>query len=201
MSKLNYCTINEYKSYAKYKDEFANMINDVDPNQLNEYDKKYYDYRKINFQRSSRLEKTFEPTDETKEVFSVINKPQQWIVISETWCGDSAQNLPVLAKLTQLNDKIDLKILLRDSNLDYMNLYLTNGGRAIPKLIVYDENNEELFQWGPRPVDAQNLFTKLKDEGMEKSEINKELHLWYGRNRGKEVEREIMELIRLEVIA
>jgi hypothetical protein len=201
MSKLNYCTINEYKSYAKYKDEFANMINDVDPNQLNEYDKKYYDYRKINFQRSSRLEKTFEPTDETKEMFSVINKPQQWIVISETWCGDSAQNLPVLAKLTQLNDKIDFKILLRDSNLDYMNLYLTNGGRAIPKLIVYDENNEELFQWGPRPVDAQNLFTKLKDEGMEKSEINKELHLWYGRNRGKEVEREIMELIRLEVIA
>jgi hypothetical protein len=74
---------------------------------------------------------------------------------------------------------------------------LTNGARAIPKLIVLDENDNELFIWGPRPVAAQNLFSKLKDEGRNKSDIYNELHLWYGRNRGKEVELEMIELMKI----
>jgi len=167
-----------------------------DINTLNDYDKSFYDYRKLNFQRSSRLEKTFIPTDETKQLFSEINQQQKWIVITESWCGDSAQNLPVIAKLTQLSGLIEFKIVLRDSNLEFMDLHLTNGGRAIPKLIVFDESDNEIFQWGPRPVEAQNLFTRLKNDGMPKPDINKELHLWYGRNRGKEVEREIYELLK-----
>jgi hypothetical protein len=77
-----------------------------------------------------------------------------------------------------------------------MDLHLTNGSRAIPKLIVYDEKDNEFFSWGPRPDVAKNLFTKLKNAGIPKSDINKELHLWYGRNRGKEVEKELIELLK-----
>ena len=199
MARLNFCTINEYKTYNKFSEEFVKLVNSINPEQLDDHKKEKYDILKINLQRTQRLDKTFEPTEETKNIFSQITNPQQWIVITESWCGDSAQIVPVIAKLAQLNNNIDLKLLLRDSNLDYMDLYLTNGGRAIPKLIVYDENNEELFQWGPRPKAAQDLFSKLKSEGMQKPDINKELHLWYGRNRGKEVELKIAELIRLEV--
>lgn len=188
--------INSILTYSEFVDEFAKQIAVSDFNTLNDYDKNFYEYRKLNYQRSTRLEKTFIPTDETKQIFSNINQLQTWIVITETWCGDSAQNLPVIAKLAQLNDKVDFKIVLRDSNLEFMDLYLTNGGRAIPKLIVLDKNDKELFQWGPRPVEARNLFTKLKNEGMAKSDINMQLHLWYGRNRGKEVEKEISDLIR-----
>lgn len=199
MARLNFCTINEYKTYDKFSEEFVRLVNSINPEHLDDHKKEKYDILKINLQRTQRLDKTFEPTEETKNIFSQITNPQQWIVITESWCGDSAQIVPVIAKLAQLNYNIDLKLLLRDSNLDYMDLYLTNGGRAIPKLIVYDENSEELFQWGPRPKAAQDLFSKLKSEGMQKPDINKELHLWYGRNRGKEVELEIAELIRLEV--
>lgn len=188
--------INSILTYSEFVDEFAKQIAVSDFNTLNDYDKNFYEYRKLNYQRSTRLEKTFIPTDETKQIFSNINQLQTWIVITETWCGDSAQNLPVIAKLAQLNDKVDFKIVLRDSNLEFMDLYLTNGGRAIPKLIVLDKNDKELFQWGPRPVEARNLFTRLKNEGMAKSDINMQLHLWYGRNRGKEVEKEISDLIR-----
>ena len=187
--------INSILTYSEFVDEFAKQIAVSDFNTLNDYDKNFYEYRKLNYQRSTRLEKTFIPTDETKQIFSNINQLQTWIVITETWCGDSAQNLPVIAKLAQLNDKIDFKIVLRDSNLEFMDLHLTNGSRAIPKIIVYDENDNELFQWGPRPVEAQNLFSRLKNAGMPKSDINKDLHFWYGRNRGKEVEKEIVNLI------
>ena len=196
MPELNTSIINSVLTYNEFVNEFNRQISVSDINTLNDYDKSFYDYRKLNFQRSSRLEKTFIPTDETKQLFSEINQQQKWIVITESWCGDSAQNLPVIAKLAQLSGLIDLKIVLRDSNLEFMDLHLTNGGRAIPKLIVFDENDNELFQWGPRPVEAQNLFTRLKNDGMAKPDINKELHLWYGRNRGKEVEREIYELLK-----
>jgi len=199
MPELNTSIINSILTYSEYVEEFTKQISVSDINTLNDYDKSYYDYRKLNYQRSTRLEKTFIPTDETKQIFSKINHTQNWIVITETWCGDSAQNLPVIAKLAQLNNMIDLKIVLRDSNLEFMDLHLTNGGRAVPKLIVIDENDNEIFQWGPRPVEAQNLFTRLKNDGMEKSDINKELHLWYGRNRGKEIEKEIFDLIKQEV--
>jgi hypothetical protein len=196
MTKLNFCTINEYITYKNYYDQFKKLAAVDDINLLNDNDKKFYGYRKINFQRSSRIEKTFEPADETKDVFSKINKPQQWIVITESWCGDSAQSLPIIVKLANLNDKVDLKILLRDSNLDYMELYLTNGARAIPKLVVYDENSSELFNWGPRPEKAKDLFAKLKNNGVEKIEIYKQLHLWYGKDRGKEIEQEIVNELK-----
>jgi hypothetical protein len=196
MPELNTSIINSVLTYNEFVNEFNRQISVSDINTLNDYDKSFYDYRKLNFQRSSRLEKTFIPTDETKQLFSEINQQQKWIVITESWCGDSAQNLPVIAKLAQLSGLIEFKIVLRDSNLEFMDLHLTNGGRAIPKLIVFDENDNEIFQWGPRPVEAQNLFTRLKNDGMPKPDINKELHLWYGRNRGKEVEREIYELLK-----
>ena len=196
MPEINSSIINSVLTYNEFMDEFAKQINVLDINTLNDYDKSFYDYRKLNYQRSTRLEKTFVPTNETKQVFDKINQTQKWIVITESWCGDSAQNLPVIAKLAQLNDNIDLKIVLRDSNLEFMDLHLTNGSRAIPKLIVYDENDNELFQWGPRPVEAQNLFSQLKNAGIPKPDINKELHLWYGRNRGKEVELELRQLIK-----
>ena len=196
MPELNTSIINSVLTFNEFVEEFTRQISVSDINTLNDYDKNYYNYRKLNFQRSSRLEKTFFPTDETKQIFSKINQIQKWIVITESWCGDSAQNLPVIAKLAQLSDKIKFKIVLRDSNLEFMDLHLTNGGRAIPKLIVFDEDENELFKWGPRPVEAQNLFSRLKNDGIAKSEINKELHLWYGRNRGKEVEREIFELLK-----
>jgi len=193
--------INSVLTYSEFWDEFTKQIKVLDINTLNDFDKSFYNYRKLNYQRSSRIEKTFIPTDETKRVFSEINLKQKWIVITESWCGDSAQNLPVIVKLAQLNDKIDLEIVLRDTNTEFMDLYLTRGGRAIPKLIVFDEDDNELFQWGPRPIEAQNLYSRLKDARKDKSEINKELHLWYGRNRGKEVELELLQLIKDRLLA
>lgn len=196
MPEINSSIINRVLTYNEFMDGFTKQISVSNINTLDDYDKAFYDYRKLNYQRSTRLEKTFIPTDETKQIFSKINSPQKWIVITESWCGDSAQNLPVVAKLAKLNNNIVFKIVLRDSNLEFMDIHLTNGSRSIPKLIVFDENDNELLSWGPRPVEAQNLYSKLKNESVEKSEINKELHLWYGRNRGKEVEKEIVTLVK-----
>jgi hypothetical protein len=76
-----------------------------------------------------------------------------------------------------------------------MDHYLTNGTRSIPKLIAFDENGTELFQWGPRPKAAANLVSELKVSDISSPELYEKLHLWYGRDRGKTIEQELIELI------
>ncbi len=180
--------------YNSYKTLFINQVNNQ--NNLDENEIKYFEYRKINLQRSSRLEKTFTLSRELINEIKKIKAPQSWMIITETWCGDSAQSIPILAKAASLNDKINLRIVLRDENLNIMDSYLTNGSRSIPKLVAFDENDNELFQWGPRPQQAQNLMLKMKNDGVPKDEMNKQLHLWYAKDRGKEIEKELIELLK-----
>ena len=118
------------------------------------------------------------------------------MVLSEDWCGDSAQTIPYLVKMADLNPNIELRILLRDKNLDIMDLYLTDGNRAIPKLVAFDYIGNELFTWGPRPYEARQLVNKAKAEGKPKEQFLQELHLWYGRNRGKNLEVEILNIMK-----
>ena len=151
---------------------------------------------KLNRQRTSRINKTYNVGQALKGMIAKIRSHQLWMVITEDWCGDSAQNLPYIAKIAACNPLIDLRILLRDQNLDIMDLYLTDGkSRSIPKLVIFDKDGNELVQWGPRPAEAQALVNKNKSEGKSKDEFIKELHLWYGRNRGENLEEEFGKII------
>ena len=182
---------NRGMSYEEYIKLFVEEIEN--PPAVNE--KNNYDIKKLNLSRSTRVEKQFIPSDEIIETVKKISDPQLWIVLTESWCGDSAQNLPILAKISELSKNVELQILLRDSNLEIMNQYLTNGTRSIPKLIAFDEDGKELFLWGARPAAAQQLINELKEKGLQKNEWLIELHKWYANNRGKELDKELLELL------
>jgi len=181
-----------FNSYVEITEKF---LETTDVNNLNDEEFETYNYIKLNLQRSKRIAKTFKPSEKILEIIHSISEPQTWVVITENWCGDSSQNLPYIAKLAKLNSNIKLVIILRDSNPDIMNQYLTNGTMSIPIWVVFDENNEELFKWGPRPEKAKEEIKRLKAEGIVKPELYEKLHLWYGRNRGKELLGEITKLI------
>lgn len=188
-------------TYVEYMKNTIEEIENTNVDSLDEIDKKTFEYKKLNLQRSTRIEKHYTPSVEIKETIESISEPQLWMIITENWCGDSAQNLPYIAVAAALNSKINFRIVLRDSNPDIMDLYLTNGNKSIPKLVAFDELGDELFQWGPRPKAAQDLFNNLKNEGTPKLEIYEKLHLWYGRNRGAEIEKELIELVKKEELA
>ena len=181
-------------TYEEYKNYFEALINSEQSSEADEASKERHEYTKLNFQRSQRIEKSYNVSRELKNAVENMKEKQLWMVITESWCGDSAQTLPYIGKIAALNSNIDLRILLRDENPDIMDIYLTNGTRSIPKLVAFDENGNQLFEWGPRPKEAQRLIDQWKGEGIVKPELYEKLHLWYGRNRGKELEEEFLEI-------
>lgn len=182
-----------YKDYFEYAQKKVEIpIN----NEAAEEEKHLFEYSKLNIKRSKRIAKTYQVSEELKSILTGLSKPQVWMVISEPWCGDSAQNLPYIAKMADESPLVELKILLRDENTDIMDNYLTNGTRSIPVLAAFDSDGKELFKWGPRPQEAVELVKKAKAEGKEKDQFIEELHLWYGRNRGKAIESEFINLLK-----
>lgn len=187
--------LNKAIGYSEYMKKLDYDVNQVDINSLNETEKGYYDYRKLNLSRSSRIDKTYQPSEKIKEIIAKVNSKQIWMVITESWCGDSAQNLPYIAKISDLNPNIELKIIYRDQNLDIMDMYLTDGkARSIPKLVVFDENGEEIFQWGPRPAELIDLVNQWKNE-MPANEWKEKIHYWYAKDKGVSLENELTRLL------
>jgi hypothetical protein len=183
-------TYNEFMEMSKEKIENTNH------EELDDTDKQIFDYTRLNYQRSQRIKKTYKVGEDLKKLVEEIDTPQIWMVITEDWCGDSAQNLPYIAKIAELNDLIDLRILQRDKNLDIMDQYLTNGkSRSIPKLVAFDTDGNELFTWGPRPQALQDEIEKWKQESEKKSDWIEKVHQWYAKNKGRELEAEFKELL------
>ena len=155
------------------------------------------DYTKLNLQRMKRLDKTIGLIPEVTAALGKLSRKLNWVVISEAWCGDAAQNVPILANIAEASGgKIKLQFVLRDQNLELMDKYLTNGGRSIPKLICIDaETQEESGTWGPRPAKAQELFYKLKQEGLPKEEFMAEIHAWYTNDKTRTTQLELAALL------
>ncbi len=159
----------------------------------------YLHYTRLNLQRMKRWEKTFDLQDNVARAMKEI-QPQQWWLITEGWCGDSAQNLPALKKMVDASEgRITLHIVLRDENPDIMDQYLTNGtSRSIPILAAFDMKNNFLFRWGPRPKAAQALLYAWKNNPDPPShdDFEKEMHTWYAKNKGIDIQDEIMQLLQ-----
>ncbi|NIS38380.1 thioredoxin family protein [Candidatus Saccharibacteria bacterium] len=183
-------------TYSEYFKNFEDKIKNVDSEALENKQKRLYEYRKLNFQRCQRIHKTYQMSDELKAELQKFDNPQLWMVISEDWCGDSAQLLPYIAEIAKMSNKIDLRILYRDENADIMEKYLTNGTRSIPKLIAFDDTGNEVFRWGPRPQEAAELFKEGRENGLPKSEIITKLHAWYSKDRGISIEKEFLNILK-----
>ncbi|MFC2947135.1 thioredoxin family protein [Virgibacillus sediminis] len=106
---------------------------------------------------------------EDEEVFRQIkDRNLRAIILTEDWCGDAMMNVPVLLRLAEAAD-IDIRMLLRDENLELMDQYLTNGtSRSIPIFIFIDENGNEAAVWGPRAKEVQQFVDNAKDALPEK---------------------------------
>jgi hypothetical protein len=182
-------------TYQEYKDLVRALLAEgkaTGPNQSEDIT----NYSMLNDKRMKRLDKTIKISDETISEIQTIDEPQTWLVLTEGWCGDAAQNLPVINKMAELNENIELKLVLRDENLELIDLFLTNGGQSIPKLIVLDKNQNALNSWGPRPAIATKLVADYKaTHGVLDAQLKENLQVWYNKDKGKSTQDDFIKLI------
>jgi len=184
-------------SYAEYRKLVTDLLSEG-KSTGNDQSESLTHYTSLNEARMNRLEKTIKISEETIAKLQSLEHHYIWLVISEGWCGDAAQILPILNKMALASDKkIDLKIVLRDQNDELMSDYLTNGGRAIPKVVVIcKEAGIVRADWGPRPKGATELMTNYKrDFGVIDEKIKTDLQLWYLADKGISVQEELLQIM------
>ncbi|MBB2146568.1 thioredoxin family protein [Pedobacter sp. LMG 31464] len=155
-------------------------------------------YTKMNNHRMNRIEKETYLNKDLSTVISTIKGKYNFLVISEGWCGDAAQILPVFDKIVEESrGKFNMRVVLRDENLELIDSHLTNGGRAIPVLLVLDENkNPILPKWGPRPQVFQTLLKQWKAENDDAYAVAEQLHRWYAKDKTQTTQAELVELLK-----
>ena len=181
-------------SYPEYRKLVSDLLKD-DKSTGNEQSPALTNYSHLNDTRMNRLDKTLKVPQENAHKLESLNNEYIWLVISEGWCGDAAQLLPVFNKLVEASEgKIDMRIVLRDENEELMNLFLTNKGKAIPKLIVINkETSGALAHWGPRPKGAIDLIENYKKEhGAIDDAAKADLQMWYLHDKGMSCQEEII---------
>lgn len=153
-------------------------------------------YTKLNLARMQRLNKKTAILDALREAVDQTDIPQTWYILTEAWCGDAAQILPIIVAASLPNPAITVRFLLRDENPELMDAYLTNGGRSIPKLLAVDEDFNELFTWGPRPTGAQALLREYKANPLKSySEFSEDIQRWYIADKTESLQNELQELL------
>lgn len=181
-----------YAEYIRLIDDLLAEGKTTGPNQS----AAMFNYGRINRQRMKRLGNTVRINETLREKAENVGRKMIWLIITEGWCGDAAQNIPVIEKIAHLNSDIETRYVLRDENPELMDRYLTNNARSIPKLIALDAGTlEELGTWGPRPAEAMDYFLEMRGQGMEKPLMMENLQRWYNRNKEQAIQTEFETLL------
>lgn len=197
MNSILNTSIAKSSSYQQYRNLIAKLAQGGQTSGTN-INPDYIHYTKLNESRMHRLDKTLEVIEDVKLFLENLSKEYIWLVLAESWCGDAAQILPVINKMAEVSDKIDLRIVLRDENEDLMNLFLTDGTKSIPKLIIIDKvSGAVVGDFGPRPKPAKQLILDYKaTHGVVDEAAKIELQKWYLADKGVAIQQEIVALLK-----
>ncbi|MEQ8518398.1 MAG: thioredoxin family protein [Cytophagales bacterium] len=183
-------------SYTEYRDFIESLVFEEKTN-WHEQSEEMINFTKLNFQRSKRIHKQFRIKDSLLEEVKNLDTGITWLAITEPWCGDAAQNLPAFHEISQYNDFLNLKLVLRDENPELIDNFLTNGTRSIPKIIQLDENLNIIDTWGPRPEALQKMVLDFKlKPWTEKQKFYEEVQSWYNKDKSMTLQNEILALLQ-----
>lgn len=188
-------SLNKSMSYSQYVELIEKLVTQ-NATTGNDKTQERVEFTKLNERRVKRWNKTLKIGEENQHKIKKFNKKITWLVLTESWCGDAAHIVPVINKVAELNSNINFRLVLRDENEGLMNEFLTNGGKAIPKLIALDEQNEVIGEFGSRPRIATQLVEEYKKEyGMLTPEFKQDLQVWYNKDKGESTVEDLLGLL------
>lgn len=182
--------------YAEYRKQVSDLLAEG-KSTGNEQSEDLLHYSKLNETRMNRLDKTIQVNDDVAKKLNSLKEEYIWLVLAEGWCGDVAQIAPILNKMASISSKIELKLVFRDENEALMNMFLTNGSKSIPKVIIIEKQSMMVKgSWGPRPEGAANLIKSYKAQyGVVDETAKTELQMWYLHDKGLSTMEELTDLM------
>ncbi len=187
-------------SYQVFRDLVATLVSENKSTGLTQTEELSH-YSLLNDKRMKRLDKKIILTEETTTLLNNLDEDFIFLVLMESWCGDGAQTLPVINKIASFGSKIELKIVLRDTNDSLMQHFLTNGGKAIPKLLILQKETLKVINsWGPRPQSLTKIVNAYKKEhGSLDAEFKQQIQVWYNKDKGLATQKDITSLLKTTV--
>ena len=184
----------DYKTYFENAISYQEYLKNFEAEIGIGEESKFAQYLPQNWSRQSRLDRKFKLSDDLITAIEQINKPINWIVITEHWCGDASQINPIINKVAEASyGKINLRFTYRDENEELIDAHLTDGrSRSIPILIQTDKDNKLISTYGPRPEEAQNLVKSFLSKG---EAYNIPLHTWYAKDKQHSVQKDLIGLL------
>lgn len=183
------------KNYWNNAISFEQYLKDVENEILSDRIPEFTPYYELNKKRMDRLLNTYRVEEAQVARFEELNYSGKLLIISEGWCGDAAQSLPVIYRFFE--KYLEIKIVYRDQNEDLMNQYLTNGSKSIPIVLILNENKEVVAHWGPRPEFGNELFRKFKndEEAYSKEKLMEDMQMAYNKDKGAAIIEEMINTI------
>lgn len=186
--------------YTEYRNRISQWLSEDKTSGTNHSEAMLH-YTRMNERRMKRLDKKPELLPNSVERLSQIKETITLLIITEAWCGDAAQIIPVIERMFAHNSNLTTRYIWRDENTELIDLYRTDGGRGIPKILFLDsKTNEVLGSWGPRPEEAQQLVRDYKENPtIPYSEFSEKLHKWYARDKTVKIQNEFTDALLLAI--
>ena len=186
-------TLSHAHSYEQYMEIMTQLSNEKDTSGSTKSEA-LIKYSSLNYSRMKRLNKGTFSFD--KSLFPMLNEDIVMLCLTESWCGDAAQNLPILHQMTDLDPHLSLKLIWRDEHMELMEKYKTNGALSIPKILFVNSKNEIMNSWGPRPSELQAWVMDAKyQRNVDYSEISLYVQKWYNKDKGQSTFSEIAAIL------
>ncbi len=184
-------------TYVEYREIMASLVRE-NKSSGPKTSEKLSEYTRLNLRRMKRWEKTLILRDEVLQFCQNVTSSMNWLVLTESWCGDAAHLIPIFGKMAALNSQINLRMVWRDENPELMDLYLTQGSKSIPKLVAFSPKDKvEITTWGPRPQEAQQMVLDHKKNPQRPySELQKDLQIWYNKDKGQSSQQEFLAALK-----
>ncbi|NJC26722.1 thioredoxin family protein [Neolewinella antarctica] len=186
------------RPYPTYRQFLTTLLKDKGRTTGDNQSELYLKIADLNEARMDRLDRKNRLTEEFRSGLTSLKKSYTLLVLTEGWCGDAAQIVPVLNWVAEASPRVQLVCALRDENIGLIDQYLTDGGRSIPKVLFLETATENvLAAWGPRPLIAQTISTQYRREPEPKEDYEThqlELHKWYARDKTISTQKELMEV-------
>lgn len=177
-------------SYQEYLRDAEERLN----NPQSEQDKEFEEYYRLGIQRMTRMDDKYKPNEEQLDLLAKKNFEGKILIISEAWCGDASQVIPVVARFFE---NLDVRISYRDQEPSLIDDFLTNESKSIPVVIILDKDLHYITHWGPRPQHGMELLAEHKadPETFTKEQFYVKLQTYYAKNRGLDTISELLDKI------